>query len=323
MSVDLSEFKLIVKGLPFETTIGELLGFLDLENDPEVVDLVPWKDQVDRCKGHAFINCRDQQQMEDIMNYDEQLFESGGNSRTLKVEQFRAKSEAKKMNREREENKFLHEENGETKREVYVSNLAFTTTEEDLEMEFGKYGTIEKVTIPKIYNSGRPKGFAFVRYSTEEEKFAAIENLNRLYFKGREIGVRANKGKAQGNKKPAREANKQKQKRGELPPGSTTIYVGNLPWAHEESELEQLFQPFGDITRTTLVRKSWNAKSRGFGYVEFATPEATMAAYRAGNEEPGIYSLQEGNTEPRKLNIDYAEPKKLPNETTNELNETN
>merc|ERR1711879_573205 len=73
----------------------------------------------------------------------------------------------RRRNDQRAENSFAPDD--ESLREVYVSNLSFQATENDFRHVFGEYGEIEQVTIPKIYSSGRPKGFAFVRLQPENK----------------------------------------------------------------------------------------------------------------------------------------------------------
>ena len=56
---------------------------------------------------------------------------------------------------------------------IYVGNLAFNTTEDEIAAEFGAYGKVESVAIPADKYSGRPKGFAFVEMPTRSEAEAA------------------------------------------------------------------------------------------------------------------------------------------------------
>jgi len=61
---------------------------------------------------------------------------------------------------------------------LYVGNLAFTTTENDLQDLFSAHGPVTEVHLPFDRESGRPRGFAFVTMATPEGAEAAIKALN-------------------------------------------------------------------------------------------------------------------------------------------------
>ena len=68
---------------------------------------------------------------------------------------------------------------------IYVGNLAYDVTEEELRAEFAAFGKVESVAIPTDRYSGRPKGFAFVEMPSVAEGQAAMAALN-----GKTLGVR-------------------------------------------------------------------------------------------------------------------------------------
>ena len=69
---------------------------------------------------------------------------------------------------------------------LYVGNLAFQTTSEDLQELFAQAGTVESASVVEDRMTGRSRGFAFVEMSTKEEAAAAIDQFN-----GKELGGRA------------------------------------------------------------------------------------------------------------------------------------
>jgi RNA recognition motif-containing protein len=69
---------------------------------------------------------------------------------------------------------------------LYVGNLAFQTTSEELQQLFAAVGTVESASVVEDRMTGRSRGFAFVEMSTQEEATSAIEQLN-----GKEVGGRA------------------------------------------------------------------------------------------------------------------------------------
>jgi RNA recognition motif-containing protein len=72
---------------------------------------------------------------------------------------------------------------------IYVGNLAFDVTEDEITAEFGTYGKVESVAIPTDKLSGRPRGFAFVEMASKSEAEAAITGLNGKTLKDRTIVV--------------------------------------------------------------------------------------------------------------------------------------
>jgi len=72
---------------------------------------------------------------------------------------------------------------------IYVSNLSFHTTDEDLRNLFEKFGAVSsaKVIMDKV--SGRSRGFGFVEMSSEEEGKEAMSSLNNKEIEGRPISV--------------------------------------------------------------------------------------------------------------------------------------
>jgi cold-inducible RNA-binding protein len=72
---------------------------------------------------------------------------------------------------------------------IYVGNLSFTTTEDDLRTLFAEAGTVVSVALIKDRDTGRSKGFAFVEMSNQVEAQAAIQKFNGFSFGERELKV--------------------------------------------------------------------------------------------------------------------------------------
>jgi RNA recognition motif-containing protein len=72
---------------------------------------------------------------------------------------------------------------------LYVGNLSFDATQEDVEQAFGQFGAVESVTIVMDRETGRPRGFGFVEMPNDEEAKAAIEGLNLQRIVGRAVNV--------------------------------------------------------------------------------------------------------------------------------------
>ncbi|MEB3340180.1 RNA-binding protein [Okeania sp.] len=82
---------------------------------------------------------------------------------------------------------------------IYVGNLSYEVTQDDLSEVFKEYGTVKRVQLPTDRETGRPRGFGFVEMSTEEEETAAIDALDGAEWMGRDI--RVNKAKPREDRK--------------------------------------------------------------------------------------------------------------------------
>ena len=74
-------------------------------------------------------------------------------------------------------------------RRLYVGNLSYNTTELTLRDAFGAAGTVTDAKIVMDRDTGRPRGFAFVEMSSDQEAQAAIQQLNGRELDGRAINV--------------------------------------------------------------------------------------------------------------------------------------
>ncbi|MBK5260241.1 MAG: RNA-binding protein [Thermoanaerobaculia bacterium] len=74
---------------------------------------------------------------------------------------------------------------------IFVGNLNFNTTKEELETLMGQVGQVKDVFLPTDRETGRPRGFAFVEYAAEEDAVKAIEKFNGHELSGRALRVNA------------------------------------------------------------------------------------------------------------------------------------
>ena len=72
---------------------------------------------------------------------------------------------------------------------LYVGNLSFETSGEDLQQLFGQAGTVESATVVEDRDTGRSRGFGFVEMSSKEEGAAAIAQFNGNDLNGRNLNV--------------------------------------------------------------------------------------------------------------------------------------
>jgi len=290
-------YKLVIRGLPFEAEAQDVMSHFQI--DGSGLELITWADS-GRCKGHAFVTVQTQEEADRLRGYDDTDFTVAENTRTLKISDFipRRRNNRRRRNRQggrrpRDGQPRKFQQDDESMREVYVSNVPWSATEDDFRRVFEHCGEIVDITIPTIYNSGKPKGFAFVRFATNEGREKAVE-LDGTTMISRQIGVRPNKGRPVGVKPRERKA--PRSGLSEKPEGCTTIFVGNLPFEATKEDLEQLFGNCGEIRNARIVKQSWTQKSRGFGYVEFEEEASVDTAVQLQLEVDG-----------RILRLDYTE----------------
>jgi RNA recognition motif-containing protein len=72
---------------------------------------------------------------------------------------------------------------------IYIGNLSFQATEEDIKEIFAEYGTVNRVTLPTDHETGKKRGFAFVEMEDESKEESAIAELDGAEWLGRELKV--------------------------------------------------------------------------------------------------------------------------------------
>jgi len=72
---------------------------------------------------------------------------------------------------------------------LYVGNMSYDTTDDDLRKAFEEHGTVDSVAVISDRHSGRSKGFGFVEMSDDEEAKTAMESMNDTDFMGRTLKV--------------------------------------------------------------------------------------------------------------------------------------
>jgi cold-inducible RNA-binding protein len=72
---------------------------------------------------------------------------------------------------------------------IFVGNLSYSTTQEDLQATFAEFGNVERVSVVTDRDSGQPRGFAFVEMTSAQEAQNAISQLNGAELHGRAMNV--------------------------------------------------------------------------------------------------------------------------------------
>lgn len=80
-------------------------------------------------------------------------------------------------------------------KKLYIGNLSFSSTEEDLQDTFGRFGTVDSVAVITDRETGRPRGFAFVEMAEASAADEAIRKLDGSDLGGRSIRVNEAQGR--------------------------------------------------------------------------------------------------------------------------------
>lgn len=72
---------------------------------------------------------------------------------------------------------------------IYIGNLSYQATEEDLKAVFADYGAVKRVVLPTDRETGRMRGFAFVEMTDDAQEDAAISELDGAEWMGRQLRV--------------------------------------------------------------------------------------------------------------------------------------
>ena len=165
--------------------------------------------------------------------------------------------------------------------EVFIGNLSWGATEDDIRRHFETCGHTVRV---KVLTSpdGRSKGIAFVGFENAEAVEAALK-LTGSEFMGRQLKVN------KAGERPARR---------EARPETNVVFVGNVSYNCTEDDIRAMFTPCGDI-KTIRLAKGEDGRPKGFAHIEFEDPAAAGAAVALNGSE-----LKE-----RKVRVDFAEQK--------------
>ncbi len=88
---------------------------------------------------------------------------------------------------------------------IYIGNLSYQATEDDLRLVFADYGTVKRIVLPTDRETGRLRGFAFVEMTADDQETSAIEQLDGAEWMGRQLRV---------NKARPKEDNRSTSRRG-------------------------------------------------------------------------------------------------------------
>ncbi|TVY37311.1 Protein gar2 [Lachnellula subtilissima] len=164
---------------------------------------------------------------------------------------------------------------------VYIGNLLFDITANDLEREFGQFGGI-KSSIIATDPRGMSKGFGYVEFESLEQSAAAIAAKHQEVFEGRRLVVNY-------QNKTRREST--------INPPSKTLFIGNLAFEMSDADLNKLFRDIKNVIDVRVAIDRRTGQPRGFAHADFVDIESASK---------GMEALKDQEIYGRKLRVDYS-----------------
>ncbi|CAL9050608.1 unnamed protein product [Musa banksii] len=158
---------------------------------------------------------------------------------------------------------------------VFVKNLSESTTREDLEKIFGKYGKITSAVVMRK-EDGKSKCFGFVNFENPDDAARAVQELNGQEFGGEEWYVGRALKKSE-REQELKEFFDQRAKDTMDKFQGLNLYLKNLDASIGDDKLRELFSGFGTITSCKVMREP-NGISKGSGFVAFLAAEEAARA---------------------------------------------
>lgn len=152
---------------------------------------------------------------------------------------------------------------------IFVGGLSWQTTEESLRYHFEQYGPVASVEVMKDRNTGDPRGFAFVVFSSTDTVDLVMKDVGRHEINHKLVDVK--RAQARGMAPPSIHEKRQMEMKHSSTPEHllTKVFVGGLPPSVTSEDLERRFAEFGTVVDAIVMMDQTNQRSRGFGFVTF------------------------------------------------------
>lgn len=177
---------------------------------------------------------------------------------------------------------------------IFVGKLSWSVDDDRLAQEFAQCGEIESAHVQTDRDSGKSRGFGYVRFKTAEAVEKALE-LQGMEIDGRAVNIDRS---TPPNKDKARE-NRAKSFNDQVSPPSSTLFVGNLSFGVTEDTVWSFFNDYG-VKNIRLPTDRDTGRPKGFGYVEFEDVDSAKKAFEACNGQ---------EIEGRSIRLDYSQPR--------------
>ncbi|OEL21476.1 RNA-binding protein CP33, chloroplastic [Dichanthelium oligosanthes] len=164
---------------------------------------------------------------------------------------------------------------GEDPGRLFVGNLPYTFTSEELSEAFGEAGRVDDAQIIYDKVTNRSRGFAFITMATAEEAAKAIQMFDGALLGGRTARVNYPEVPRGGERRTVTMAGRRRDD------GTYKIYAGNLGWGVRADTLKAVFEGQAGLIDARVIFERETGRSRGFGFLSFRTLEDAQAALEA------------------------------------------
>ncbi|NXF50378.1 NUCL protein, partial [Oceanites oceanicus] len=257
---------LFVKNLPYRLTEDEMRDVFENAQEIRIV-----MNKEGNSKGMAYVEFKTEAEANKALE-EKQGTEIDGRAMVIDFTGEKSHQEHQKGGGERESKTLI------------VNNLSYAASEETLQELFKKASSIK---MPQT-NQGRPKGYAFVEFPTTEDAKEALNSCNNTEIEGRAIRLEFSSPAWQKGNTNARGGFNQQSK---------TLFVRGLS---EDTTEETLRESFEGSVSARIVTDRDTGSSKGFGFVDFSSPEDAKAAKEA---------MEDGEIDGNKVILDFAKPK--------------
>ncbi|KAL4880968.1 hypothetical protein BJY04DRAFT_190519 [Aspergillus karnatakaensis] len=212
--------------------------------------------------------------------YDDRYYRPSGRSRRDEREEEgrpRRERDTRKRDRSRSRDKSPElNEDERDRRTIFVQQLAARLRTKELIAFFEKVGPVKEAQIVKDRVSGRSKGVGYVEFKDESSVAPAIQLTGQKLLG---IPIIAQLTEAEKNRQ-ARNTEASSGNKHSAP--FHRLYVGNIHFSIDESDLQSVFEPFGELEFVQL-QKDETGRSRGYGFVQFRDPNQAREALEKMN----------------------------------------
>ena len=164
--------------------------------------------------------------------------------------------------------------------ELFVRNIGFNTTQEELADAFAKYGDVEESKIVMDKQTGKSKGFGFLKFYEKKSAVAAMNDADNIVVGGRNLQIRYSNDK-EGQMKGGNKNNNSAKKG---PVSEFGIFVGNMSYQCNENDLIKFFKDCGKVLDVRIAKKP-DGKLKGFAHIDFENKEAVDKAVAKNGQE--------------------------------------
>lgn len=181
-------------------------------------------------------------------------------------------------------------------KKLFVRNLSWNVSEDDLFEVFGSVGDVVSVKIPLRREDNKPRGFAFIEMGSAELAQSAINQLNGSYLDDRELSVDFSDEERSSGRSYQNSA-----------PKNSKLFIRNISNSVSEYDLENLFNQSGNVVSVKIPVDRDTGYQRPFGFVEMnSVSEAENAINELNNTEIGgqaitvAYQKEKEDRKPRR-----------------------